>query len=589
MPSPSCIGSNLIDFIYDHAGVRKIKSAATPTIYPNQYYTDFGGGSGNQFKHIFIGSERILTKKTRIAPDREHRYYHPDHLGSTAVVTNERSQLVDALHYFPFGEVWLEERPSSLPTDYFFTAKEFDPETGFYNFGARYLDPRFSKWMTADPALGDYLHGTVGGPYVPSNIALYSYGRNNPATLRDPDGRFVPILLGLAVAGAYFMSTGPANAPGPTSEIQTQSDAAMLGNMTVGATLPLAGPIYGGVRGVAGQAFVRAPKAVTTLTELTAAAADVPVPVTAGATAVGGTVVAGSSFRSRAGQFLENAWEGAKNGWQNIRVAIRGCADSFAESTPVATSEGLKPIGDLKTGDRVLARSEETGAYAFEPITQVFRHQDPMKVHLTLEDPATGATEVIETTPEHPFHVPGRGFVPAGSLKPDDAVSRADAGSSSVVRLIFDQSGTLEVLRVKNLTYDNQPFLAYNLEVGEDHTFFVGTIRAWVHNGCGNFVSATTQRMKARVEIKDGIANIDFIANRATSLSRADINALKEELAAEGVTHVVVKIGPIAEPSGQLLRILTNMANTGRTWAGLTVYSTGNPNSAFILYGSIAK
>ena len=79
------------------------------------------------------------------------------------------------------------------------------------------------------------------------------------------------------------------------------------------------------------------------------------------------------------------------------------------------------------------------------------------------------------------------------------------------------------------------------------------------------------------------------MANQATSLSRADINALKEELAAEGVTHVVVRTGPIAEPTGQLLRILTNMANTGRTWAGLTVQATGNPNNAFILYGSIAK
>ena len=125
-------------------------------------YTDFGGGSGNQFKHIFIGKERILTKKSRIAPDREHWYYHPDHLGSTAMVTNEQSQMVDALHYFPFGEVWFEERPSALPADYFFTAKEFDPETGFYNFGARYLDPRFSKWMTADQALGSYLPGAGG-------------------------------------------------------------------------------------------------------------------------------------------------------------------------------------------------------------------------------------------------------------------------------------------------------------------------------------------------------------------------------------------------------------------------------------------
>src|SRR5215831_7916298 len=197
MPSPSCVGSNLIDFIYDHAGVRKIKSAATPTIYPNQYYTDFGGGSGSQFKHIFIGAERILTKKTRIAPDREHWYYHPDHLGSTTMVTNELSQLVDHLLYFPFGEVWLEERPSSLPEEFFFAAKEFDPETGFYDFGARYLDPRFSKWMSTDPALASYLPAAaspnpslpgLGGTFQPANLALYGYSHNNPATLLDRTG-----------------------------------------------------------------------------------------------------------------------------------------------------------------------------------------------------------------------------------------------------------------------------------------------------------------------------------------------------------------------------------------------------------------
>jgi len=101
------------------------------------------------------------------------------------MVTNEKSQLVDAIHYFPYGEVWLEERPSSLPADYFFTAKEFDPETGFYNFGVRYLDPRFSKWMTADPALGGYLSANK---LAPATLALYTYGLHNPAKFNDPSG-----------------------------------------------------------------------------------------------------------------------------------------------------------------------------------------------------------------------------------------------------------------------------------------------------------------------------------------------------------------------------------------------------------------
>jgi len=31
----------MTDFIYDHADVRKVKKAASVTIYPNQYFTDF--------------------------------------------------------------------------------------------------------------------------------------------------------------------------------------------------------------------------------------------------------------------------------------------------------------------------------------------------------------------------------------------------------------------------------------------------------------------------------------------------------------------------------------------------------------------
>ena len=86
-PSPSCDAQGETEFTYDHAGVRKRKDASSPTLYPNQYFTDFGGGSGNQFKHVFLGETRLLSKKARPAPDRQHWYYHPDHLGSTSIVT----------------------------------------------------------------------------------------------------------------------------------------------------------------------------------------------------------------------------------------------------------------------------------------------------------------------------------------------------------------------------------------------------------------------------------------------------------------------------------------------------------------------
>jgi RHS repeat-associated protein len=131
----------------------------------------------------FLGSERILTKKTTTGQqDQQHWFYLPDHVGSTDMVTSEVGQLVDHIPYFPFGEVWVEERPKSLPEEFFFTAKEFDPETGFYDFGARYLHPRFSKWMTADPA--DRI--SASAPIFTLNP--YQYGLHNPARFFDPNG-----------------------------------------------------------------------------------------------------------------------------------------------------------------------------------------------------------------------------------------------------------------------------------------------------------------------------------------------------------------------------------------------------------------
>jgi len=48
------------------------------------------------------------------------------------MATSDNGQLVDAVHYFPFDEVWLEERPACLPANPFFTANGLDSETGFY-------------------------------------------------------------------------------------------------------------------------------------------------------------------------------------------------------------------------------------------------------------------------------------------------------------------------------------------------------------------------------------------------------------------------------------------------------------------------
>lgn len=60
---------------------------------------------------------------------------------------------------------------------YRFNAKELDPETGNYYYGARYYDPKVSVWLSVDALAGQFPH-----------VSPYNFCLNNPINLMDPDG-----------------------------------------------------------------------------------------------------------------------------------------------------------------------------------------------------------------------------------------------------------------------------------------------------------------------------------------------------------------------------------------------------------------
>ena len=105
-------------------------------------------------------------------------FYTGDHLGSTSMVLDADGNISQSVTYIPYGEIFVEERNGSWNSPYLFNSKELDEETGFYYYGARYLNPTNGVWLSVDPLWEKYV-----------GMSPYNYCAGNPVKLVDPDGR----------------------------------------------------------------------------------------------------------------------------------------------------------------------------------------------------------------------------------------------------------------------------------------------------------------------------------------------------------------------------------------------------------------
>ena len=194
-------------YVYGQDGQRANKyTGNSETLYFNKMWTlhtDSGNNmyGGQSAKNIYLGETRIVTKlNSGTNPTYQEEYYkqyyyHSDHLGSASLISDYKGDEYQRIEYTPYGETWVEKTQNQgleyLP--YKFTAKELDEETGLYYYGARYLDPKYSMWISTDPALSYYVegksNGSSGGIYNSINLNLYHYAGNNPIKFVDPDGR----------------------------------------------------------------------------------------------------------------------------------------------------------------------------------------------------------------------------------------------------------------------------------------------------------------------------------------------------------------------------------------------------------------
>ena len=137
----------------------------------------------------------------------------------------------------------------------------------------------------------------------------------------------------------------------------------------------------------------------------------------------------------------------------------KGC---FMAGTLVTTKEGLKPIEEVKIGEYVMSRNEESGETSYKKVTDTLIRSTYNICTIELENGK------IKSTTGHLFMVKDKWWKAAAELKAGDILETADEQCQIVKSITVEEKG--------------YPVTTYNLSVEDNHTFFVGKLGVLTHN-----------------------------------------------------------------------------------------------------------
>ena len=183
MASAAVPGTGTVNFKYDPFGRRIYKSSPNFTslfLYDGPNLIETVNGSGAKVA-IYTQSSHDAEGPLLDEPLAELRssttsYYQPDGLGSITSLSNSAGALANTYTYDSFGNTTAST--GTLRNHFPYTAREFDTETGIYEYRARYFDPTAGRFLSQDPA------GFSAG------LNLYRYVRNQPVNFKDPSGLY---------------------------------------------------------------------------------------------------------------------------------------------------------------------------------------------------------------------------------------------------------------------------------------------------------------------------------------------------------------------------------------------------------------
>ncbi len=168
-------GGSQVNFKYDPMGRRIQKTSSSGTVnylYDGANVLEEVDASGNLVARYTQGLG--IDEPLAMLRSGTTSYYEADGLGSITSLSNSSGALANTYTYDSFGK--LTASSGTVTNPYRFTGREFDSETGIYNYRARYYDFQIGRFISEDP-----LHFKGG-------INFYAYAGNAPSKLTDPFG-----------------------------------------------------------------------------------------------------------------------------------------------------------------------------------------------------------------------------------------------------------------------------------------------------------------------------------------------------------------------------------------------------------------
>ena len=140
----------------------------------------------------------------------------------------------------------------------------------------------------------------------------------------------------------------------------------------------------------------------------------------------------------------------------------------FKAGTKILTENGLKNIEDIKIGEKVYSKNESNSSIELKEVLNTFVHDVDYNICKVYTE-----NDIIECTEGHKFYSKSKGWVQAYNLRPGNVLIDNNGKEIVIKKVEIEKSKYKQITRV------------YNLNVKDNHNYFVGNDRILAHNaGC---------------------------------------------------------------------------------------------------------